>query len=149
MSNDELNERLSSACPRSCSKSSLILDADGEAHRSASDERSGSLLGCVFLAASSCGGITSDSVEPKLAAMAEQSKRFGEAVALFESGVQFEAHHGPEVAHLPLRQGVLRVGLESRIMHALAPAVTLQESAHRQRIRALPLVAQEIRRIPR
>ena len=94
---------------------------------------------------SSSAGSTSDSVEPTLAAMEKNSSAAGEAVPLIVAALQFEAHHGAEIAHLPRRELVLRMALETRIEYPLDLGVIAQEAAHRQRIGALALVAQEIR----
>ena len=84
--------------------------------------------GVYSLPASSCGGITSDSVDPTLAAIEKNCSASAKRAPSSKPPSSSKRHHGAEIAHLPPRQLVLRVALEARIVDTLHARVLAAET---------------------
>ena len=93
----------------------------------------------------SCGAMTSDSVEPRLAVSANKLEPFAETPCRLAAGLQVEAHDGAGLAHLLLHQRRLGMVRQARVVHTRHGRVLRKVLGNGLRRARLLAVADEIR----
>src|SRR5580692_5562952 len=116
-----------------------VLDTDGQPYRSSVNERDSALRRGVLLAAEQSRRHHQRFRGAQTRADREVRESLGKAAPLVVAAVQLEAHHRAEITHLALRQFVLRMGGKTRVVDAFHPRMRLEETAHAERVGALPL----------